>query len=116
MRKFFNSAERYLANKKPRRKTTGNELLKEKHKPSQTPDAIRARKWRKENQSRTPYMGEVIPEAQRLAAALRISELLMTQITIPDESIIWKMYEPDEVDKLVKSLHIKFLNEHESNE
>lgn len=89
-----------------------NRLLKQKHVLSQTPAAIRMREYRRNGKERF-HLGESNPEAQRLAAASRLAELLMTQITIPDESIVAKMYEQDEVDKLVKSLHIRYLTRDE---
>ena len=104
-----------MANKekeKAKRKATDNASLVKKREPSQTAKAIYMREYRR-NGREIFHLEESIPEAQRLAAASRLAELLMSQITIPDEAVIAKMYKQDEVDKLVQSLHIKYLTKDE---
>jgi|SRR6187455_2349967 len=106
MTKFFNSHKRNLENKK-------KQAVKYGH--SQTPKAIYLRE-RRASERRIKYYA-IQPKIKYAAAGSKLAELLVAETTpIADTEVLKKMYEPDEVDNLIRSLHIKYLNEHESNE
>ena len=85
--------------------------LKNKIERIRVKDAKRKRKQRRAG--RQKLLQQLKPEIKRISETEGLTKALVVS-TVVSYDVISKMYEPDEIDKLVKSLHFKFLKDSES--